>query len=101
WRTARAAFERARKLAPADAEPLTGLVLVDFKEGKKAAAIDRATKAVEANPNNPQFLLVAANADYSVGDVKNAESLARRAIEIDPNASEGYSLLAKVHLQNG
>lgn len=95
---ARAAFERAHQLTPASPVALEQLVNLDLLERKFPAARERVERELAGNPGlagNCQLLF--AKISLAQDDTAQAEVALNRAIEIMPDSSTAYFLLAGIY----
>lgn len=88
---ARAAFTRALQAMPDSLESVTGLVSLDLKEKRPAAARQRAEAALARHPRDPRYLEVAARAYAADNDAARAEGALRKVLELD-RANVGVAL---------
>ena len=90
---ARASYARALKAAPDDFESLAGLVQIDLATGHAKDAMARVDERLKQKNPTVALLVLAARAHAAAGDVEPVETLLRKAIEIDPDRLQAYSLL--------
>ncbi|MGH7995456.1 MAG: tetratricopeptide repeat protein, partial [Opitutaceae bacterium] len=95
---ARKAFERAAAIDPAYGPAQEMLVTLDLKEGKDAAAEDRAGKLIAKYPKAGRPWVFKAEADFADKHAPEAEADLLKAIQIDPNDSRTYLILAHLYL---
>ena len=55
----------------------------------------------EADPSNAALALAVAQAEHAHARLGEAARWARRALALDPNAAEGYVLVARAEVENG
>jgi len=95
----RACWERARRAAPGDPEPL--FFLGDFcrASGDFAGAIDLFEQALALAPDHPALLTNLGLALEQRGDLPAAERCHARALEISPDDPGAIANLAQIHYQ--
>jgi len=98
---ARAAYEKAYSLTPGSVEALAGLTGVDLLQNRAPQARARVDARLAEAPNQPELMLLAAQVSGAQRDLGRAESLLRRAIQVDPTSTRAYSMLAGVLLAAG
>ena len=93
----RACWERARRAAPGDPEPL--FFLGDFRRasGDFAGAIDLFEQALALAPDHPALLTNLGLALENHGDLAAAERCHARALEIAPDDPGAIANLAQIH----
>ena len=96
---ARAAYDKALELEPDSIEALTGQLSVDLKEGNLAGARARLSQRLATAKPRVELLLLAARTYLSLNDLKESESVLRRAIEAEPASLPAYSMLAQTYLR--
>ena len=72
-----------------------------LQSGQYGAAQAQLESLVAANPDYPEGLRLLAGTKQALGDTAQAESLLRRALEIDPASSSTLTTLAEVLLLSG
>jgi tetratricopeptide (TPR) repeat protein len=90
---ARAGFERLGLLE--------GLVAVDLHDGRIDAARARVSPLLDAKPNDPSTLMLAARVELAARDPEAAEPFLNRVLELDPRALDAYYLLADLYRRRG
>jgi len=93
---ARTAFQKALAANPGQLDALAGLITMDLQDKRPDQAKARVDSAVQRAPKNGALLLVAATTYSSLGDKPNAEKLARRALDVDPDNTGARSLLGQI-----
>jgi tetratricopeptide (TPR) repeat protein len=96
---ARQAFERAVAIDPASQEALAGLVRLDLGAKMIPQARQRVEQFTKRTSNSPRGFLIAAETYALAGDLKEAEAAARKAIELDADYFEAYSLLGQLYVR--
>jgi tetratricopeptide (TPR) repeat protein len=99
--SARAAFEQALAIDPANMGALAGLVALDVQAKNPAGARARIDARLAANQSDPRLLLLAARLYTALGDVNATERSLLRVIEIDPAQLEAYTLLGQFYASQG
>jgi tetratricopeptide (TPR) repeat protein len=94
---ARQAFSRALELQPNSILALNGLVTLDLVEKKHDHARATLQSRLDAAPNDPAVLFLAANSHWMMGDAKEAEALFKKTIEADQNNIDAYGRLAMIY----
>jgi tetratricopeptide (TPR) repeat protein len=90
---ARAAFERLGVLE--------GLVAADLHDGHVDAARARVNPLLDAKPNDPSTLMLAARVELAAQDPDAAEPYLNRVLELDPRSLDAYYLLADIYRRRG
>jgi tetratricopeptide (TPR) repeat protein len=96
---ARQAFSRALELQPDSLLALNGLIALDLVEKKYDQARATLQSRLSADPNSAALLFMAASSREAMGDIKDAEALFKRVLEIDSNYIDAYSRLAVIYLR--
>jgi tetratricopeptide (TPR) repeat protein len=91
---ARRGFEACLELAPTHPEVLRALIQIDVAEGRGPAGVERIQKALSQAPSDARLMLLAGELALVMGDVRTAEVVLRKAIELDPNDLANYRELA-------
>lgn len=94
---ARASYERALKLDPADTEAVTGLVQIDYTAGRKTEALARVDAYLTRRGRDEEGLLFAARTYWATGDNKRAEALFLEALMRNPNRLATYAQLGELY----
>jgi tetratricopeptide (TPR) repeat protein len=92
-------FEQALTSQPSSVRALDGLLISQFAAGNAAAALKLADENVARSPEDARVLLVSARAYALSKDFAKAESTVRRAIELDPQLMEAYSMLGQIYMR--
>lgn len=95
---ARQSYERALQLQPNLLPAVYGLVQADLAEKKTDAVRARMDMQVQKTPADPAMLTLAGNALAAVGDTRKAETLLRKAVELDPANLDAYASLGNLYL---
>jgi len=94
---ARAEYERALTLDPANLDALSGMTVLDVSPKNPAVARTRLQTAVSKNPDSARLLLVAARSYMLMDDAAETERLLRRTIEADPSMLGAYAMLGQLY----
>ncbi len=94
---ARADFDRARALDPAQSLALTGAALVAMKEGRPAVALDLALRASLHEPRLARPHALAAIAHYQRGERVRALQSLELASQLDPNDPYPHLVAYLIH----
>lgn len=94
---ARASYARALKASPGDLEVLAGLIQVDLLTGHAKDAVARIDDHLKQAQPTVGLLILAARANAAAGDLDRVESLLRKAIEVDPDRLQAYTLLGSLY----
>ena len=86
---ARAAFQRAVRLAPRDPETWNNLAASEYVTGDFSRAIGDYKKAVKLNRNKATFHSNLGTAYFEVKDYESARKQFAAALKLDPNALQG------------
>jgi Tfp pilus assembly protein PilF len=92
----RRAYERALQLDPNSLDALNGLLILDLAAKRPADAQARIDARL-ANTPSAAMLLMGARTYGATGDLSKAESLLKKAIEVDASMIEAYAALAQVY----
>jgi len=65
------------------------------------ASPEACAQAFQAHPGNASFALAVAQAEHAHGRLAEAAQWANRALAVDPNAAEGYVIIARAERQEG
>jgi putative PEP-CTERM system TPR-repeat lipoprotein len=98
---AREAYARALAINPDLLDAIDGITLIDLTEGRAAEARRLIEARLAANPSNPELLILAGRVYGVQRDFKNAETVLRKAITVEPSIMTAYNLLATVYLATG
>lgn len=98
---ARQSYERALQLNPNSLDALTGLVQLDANAKQLDQAQRRVDEALGRTPDNPRLLLLAARTYATKGDNGRAESLLKKAIQVDPSFMPAYGILGQLYIRDG
>jgi tetratricopeptide (TPR) repeat protein len=96
---AKAAYDKAIELDSGLIEALAGQLSVDLKTGNAAGARARLSQRLSAGTPTVELLLLAARTYMSLNDLKESETILRRAIEVEPASLAAYSMLAQTYLR--
>jgi Flp pilus assembly protein TadD len=96
---ARKSFEAALRLDPASSGASNGLARIEVGGKQTPQAIARIDAQFAKNPKDPRLALLAGRAHGSAGEFDKAESLFKRAIELDPNFAPAYNTLGQLYVQ--
>ena len=98
---AREAYARALAINPDLLDAIDGITLIDLTEGGAAVARRLVEARLATKPNNPELLILAGRVYGVQRDFKNAETVLRKAITVEPSIMTAYNLLATVYLATG
>ncbi len=96
--TARAAYERAATIDPANPEVLRGLMSIDLAMKKPDEARKRAEAWVEKNPTNTSGLIALAQVYGIQNDAAKAEAALKRVIQQNPTEFRAYAMLGRLYI---
>jgi tetratricopeptide (TPR) repeat protein len=97
---ATAAFTKALAGAPLLPTAVEGLVAIDLRQRRQAAARKRLDAAVTAGAGHGELQLMAARLYAgSFSDLTAAEAAAKRAIDVDPDNLQAFGFLARLYVQ--
>src|SRR5262249_35284196 len=94
---ARDALEKAAQLAPNSLAVLKQLVELDLLDKDFNAARQRIQRQFQKNPDTPAAHFLEGRIMGAEGKWDSAETEAKKAIQLDPNFSSGYSLLIQAY----
>jgi Tfp pilus assembly protein PilF len=80
---------------------LEGLVAADLYDGHVEAARARVNPLLDAKPNDPATLMLAARVELAAKDLDAAEPFLNRVLELDPRSLDAYYLLADIYRRRG
>ena len=98
---AEAALLDALRRDPASLTSLSTLVKLYSEEGRAQEALYRISGLIQLNPQNPGLRLLQGLAYLSLKDLDRADSSVRRALTLDPNTPDAYTVLADIHFARG
>ena len=93
---ARSAFTAALKAAPGSTIALRGLLALDIQAKRPGDSKQRIEAHLKQFPQDAQALVIAGRAYAAVGDLAAAESVLRKAVDVDPTQLEGYHVLGQI-----
>ena len=96
---AKAEFNKALELSPDSIEALAGQLSVDLKERNAIAARSRLTRRLSVAKPPVELLLLAGRTYFALNDLKETETVLRRAIELEPASLSAYSMLGQTYLR--
>jgi len=94
-------FEAALALAPAYADPMTQIVLIDVMNGKSGAALDRLNQQLAKAPRSAPLYDLVGLVHAARQEVTEAESAYRRAVQLDPGLVDAHVRLADLYNATG
>jgi Flp pilus assembly protein TadD len=100
WSAADAEFTKARELDPTNARILQDSADVDMDLGRVADGLALANHAVALDPLGYGWVSIASG-QFVMGNLKEAERVARRAIELRPGDDSSHYILASILLTEG
>jgi serine/threonine-protein kinase len=92
------AIDKARVLAPNDADAMRLRALVERRQGHWTEAIANLTRASELEPRNAEFLKNLCETQVDSRRYDDAEKTCRRLIDIEPGDWSAYMLLSRLLL---
>ena len=94
---AEAAFSRALAKEPLNLPALEGMLVLEIRTGRQAAARKRLDAAIASAPQNAELALLAGRVyATSFGDAAGGEKLVQKAIDLDPNNLGAFNLLGRM-----
>jgi tetratricopeptide (TPR) repeat protein len=96
---ARRSYEKALTVNSGYLPAIDALVRLDVAEKNMAAATRRAETLVADRPDDAKGLVLAARTHSMVGEHARAETLLRKAIDLDRSSMPAYQLLAQVYIR--
>ncbi len=93
-------FQRAVELESANAYAYRMLAYALMRSGEISAAHGPATRSVEIAPHDPLGQIMMGTVSFRLGELSQAESHFKAAINADPMLSEPYFNLAVLHIRN-
>ena len=94
---ARLAYERALALSPGLLEAVAGLTYLDLRAKDTASALSRLDAEITKQPANASLLALLARVYNAAGDSAKEEAALRRAVNVDPRFTTGYSMLVRLY----
>ena len=101
WKGAQADLERAVELGPRDGTVINAMAILESTLGRRQAALALERRAVELDPLAVIHVGNLAWDYLDAGDLAQARTQARRALEIQPGAEGARALLAYADLLEG
>lgn len=98
--SAQRSLQKAAKLLPQDARPISALALAAVKRGKIKEARKFAGKAIALNPNNAEAYYLLGAVEKSGEKYAAAITAADKAIALAPNLAFAYLLKAEASIYN-
>ena len=109
---AQAAFQRALRISPKDADALGGLGIVAMRQGQHAQAQDYFSQAISADRSTQKWVqlrntsvvwgsLQRGSAALETGDLDTADSMVQQALAQEPSNAEALHLHAQVLVARG
>ncbi len=96
--SARAAYDRAATLDPANVDVLRGQIALDLTAKKPDDARKRAEAWVEKNPTSSNGLLALAQVYAAQGDGAKVEATLKRIIQQSPTELTAYAMLGRLYI---
>src|ERR1041385_4395488 len=87
---AEAIYREILKMEPEHADALHLLGIIANRVGRSDAAVKLFRRSLASKPNRPEVFINLAVALRNEGELDEAESFCRKAIEIDPGFLEGH-----------
>lgn len=94
-------YEQALKWQPRYYQAAERLNVIDVQQKNVAAALARCEKLVAENPKAPEPLQLQAAVFFGQRDFDKAEGVLNKALELAPDYSPAYTLLADIYVLNG
>lgn len=94
-------FARALELAPEDGAALSGLALLERKQGDVAKAIETMKKAAAVSPTNPEYGYMAARMTLDQGDRAGAREMFESVLRAHPGQVGAANDLAFLLAEDG
>lgn len=98
---ARKIFEKILQTRPEDLTATTQLIDIDIGAKNFDSAINRVQPWIDRAPKDPEPLLQMARIRFAQNDLKAAEGLLDKVIEMSPDIIPAYLMLSRVYLQSG
>jgi len=97
---ARAAFDRAEKLAPTAFNTVQVGIALDLAQNNPGGARARLEKRLKEG-TSPDLLMLAALTYLELKDPAAAEKALRQLIEVDPSRNDPYTMLGSIYISQG
>lgn len=98
---AEASYRQALAEAPAAADALHGLGLVEWRRGRFDKALEYLLPAAEQGPDSPHILNSLGEVQRLVGDIPKSRETLKRAIRLNPSFALAYNNLGMSYLTEG
>ncbi len=98
---ARTAYSRALAADPRSYQALAGLLRAEMSAKNFGAAKDLIDKQLAMMPNDPNVLLMGAQAYGALGDSAEMEKLLKKTVEADAQSLQAYAMLGKMYYEQG
>lgn len=98
---ARRAAERAKALAPLEAEPVIALGFIGLRRDDHSEASVAFAEAIKLDPSSARAHLGAAAVKLHDENYEDAMRLCDKVLELDPNMDRAYELKARIYMKQG
>ncbi len=98
---ARQAYDRALAADPRSYQALAGLLTAEMEGKNFGRARALIEKKLAEMPNDPNVLLMAAQAYDVLGDAFEMERALKKTVDADPKSLDAYAMLGKMYYQQG
>ncbi len=98
---ARAAYSRALAANPQSYQALAGLLTAEMRAKNIGSVKSLIEKQLALMPNDPNVLLLGAQAYDAIGDAAETERLLKKTVQADPASLQAYTMLGKMYYQQG
>lgn len=98
---ARRAAEKAKSLAPLEAEPLIGLGLIAMRKKDYSGASVAFAEAINLEPDSARAHLGAAAVKMVDENYEDALALCEKVLDLDPSLERAHELMARINVRRG
>jgi tetratricopeptide (TPR) repeat protein len=98
---ARAAYARALAANPKSYQALAGLLTAEMRAKNVGSVKSLIEKQLALMPNDPNVMLLGAQAYDAIGDAAEMERLLKKTVEAEPASLQAYTMLGKMYYEQG
>lgn len=95
------AANKAKTIAPLDAEPLVAIGMISLKMEDQARAAQAFADALRIDPSSTRANLGAAAVKMASEDYDDALKICQRVLDLDPSMTKAQELVARINMKRG